>query len=204
MKIKTADIVTFAVIFILVSSILGLYTFKDDQKGQIPENAFYYQDYLVYEDQDGFFTMIFLLTNNQQIPVQFRLDPRELSTISIDRGTVNLVQNADKIYTTFNPNEKQVGKIQVAVLEVSRLISLVNAKGPSIIESFSEDTNPITLDIPLRTCTDSTAEELVIQFEIGNTNEIVKISDCVKVIGKDNDALINSADRLGYALVGIY
>jgi len=73
-----------------------------------------------------------------------------------------------------------------------------------IIDAYTQDADPIDPDVPIKTCSDSTTETLVIEFKIGTKDEVYMNGNCVVVEGKTADSLIESSDRLGYALVGIY
>tara|TARA_Y100000034_G_C6898341_1_gene414690 strand:- start:1975 stop:2604 length:630 start_codon:yes stop_codon:yes gene_type:complete len=204
-KIRTADVVTFAVVFILVSSVFGLFVYRQDSSSQLPDNAFTYKDVTFYEQSDGFFGVYLLRADGQVQPVSFRLDPREMDQIEIhnERMTTR-ISNADKIYTVFNPNlDINYGKVAVAIGEVARLLPLTTKNQVVSTDAYIEDSEPINPDVPVRNCDNIPAGVIIIVFEIGDENKIGGSGKCLKVEGTNEDNLIKAADRLGYMLVGI-
>jgi len=73
-----------------------------------------------------------------------------------------------------------------------------------ITDAFIKDSDPIDPDVPIKTCSESTLDTLVIEFKLGYQDNVYMNGDCVVVEGKTADSLIEMSDRLGYALVGIY
>ena len=205
MKIKAADIVTFAVIFILVSSIGGLTVYKKDKDTQLPDNSFIIESgnggqYRI-DEYDGQFFAFLKLSNGADYYLGFRTDPRELDSITIDLEAVTIISSANKIYTSVNP-EDTGGKVAVAVLELDRAISLLNPV--KITEAFYKEAVPENPNVPLKGCKDSTADQVIIEFRI-DVQESVYVEDkCVVVEGTSSNSLIKASTRLGYALVGIY
>ena len=205
MKIKATDIVTFAVIFVLVIGLGGMAGYKSDKDSKLPTNSFLFdslngREYLVAED-GGTFIVYLPLDTGQYYTMGFRLDPRELRNLELDLSTLNATYNAKTIYTSVNPDDPGA-KVGVAKLGLVRSISLVNPT--KITESFVKDSDPINPDIPIKNCDDSTPENLVIEFRIGSQDKVYLAEDCVVIEGKDADSLIEVSDRLGYALLGVY
>ncbi len=205
MKIKATDIVTFIVIFVLVSGLTGLSMYREDKNTQLPENSFYFtsdagREYLFAED-GGTFIAYLPMSTGQYYRMGFRVDPRELRDTPIDLATMNATYVAKSIYATVNPFDSPA-KVGVAKLQLARSISLMNPV--RITDAYTKDSDPINPDIPIKTCNDATAETLVIEFKIGTKNEVYMDGNCVIVEGNNADSLIESSDRLGYALVGIY
>jgi hypothetical protein len=205
MKISPSDIVTFVVIFILVSGLTGLSLYREDKGAQLPDDSFYFtadngREYLFAED-GGTFIAYLPMSSGQYYTMGFRVDPRELDGKSIDLVTVNATYAAKSIYLTVNPFDSPA-KVGVAKLELARSISLMNPV--KLTDAFIKDSDPIDPDVPLKTCNDSTADILVIEFKLGNQDKVYLNGDCIVVEGKTADSLIEMSDRLGYALVGIY
>jgi len=205
MKISPSDIVTFLVIFVLVSGLTGLSMYREDKGSELPDDSFYFtsengREYLFTED-GGTFIAYLPMSTGQYYTMGFRVDPRELSDTELEFSTVNTTSDAKSIYATVNPFDS-AAKVGVAKLELARSISLINPV--KITDAFNRDSDPINPDIPIKTCSDSTLTTLVIEFKIGNQDRVYMNEDCVVVEGKTADSLIESSDRLGYALVGIY
>jgi hypothetical protein len=205
-KFKGADFITFLVIFILVTSIFGLYTNRPQTDQQVaPEPSFFYEEVAFYEQSDGFFGVYLQRSDGQVQPISFRLDPRTMNDILIESDLNQKIRNATKIYTSYNPNlDTSYAKMAVAIGEVTRLLPLITVNRAVSKNAFTEDANPIDPNVPIKTCKDATLEYPVIEFEIGNQNRVNSEGFCINVIGKNADDLILSADRLGYSFVGIY
>ncbi len=205
MKIKATDIVTFIVIFVLVSGLTGLSMYREDKNTQLPENSFYFtsdtgREYLFAED-GGTFIAYLPLSTGQYYTMGFRVDPREIRETPIDLATTNATYAAKSVYATVNPLDSPA-KVGVAKLQLARSISLMNPV--QITDAYTQDSDPIDPDVPIKTCGDATSETLIIEFKIGTKDEVYMDGNCVVVEGKTADSLIESSDRLGYALVGIY
>jgi len=204
LKLKASDFITFLVIFILVTSIFGLYANRTDNKQQAPEVSFFYDDVAFYEQSDGFFGIYLMRSDGQVQPISFRIDPRTMNDIALEPHLNKKIRNATKIYTAYNPNlDISYAKVAIAVGEVTRLLPIITVNRAVSKGVFSEDSDPINPDIPIRTCDDATLEYPLILFDIGDENKVNSDGYCISVIGKDEDDLIRSADRLGYSFVGI-
>jgi hypothetical protein len=205
-KLKGADFITFLVIFILVTSIFGLYTNRPTQSQQAaPEPSFFHGEIAFYEQSDGFFGVYLQRSDGQVQPLSFRLDPRTMSDILIESDLNQKIRNATKIYTTYSPNlDTSYAKMAIAIGEVTRLLPLVTKNRAVSKTAFTEDSDPIDPDVPIKNCEDATIEYPIISFEIGNQNRVNSEGFCIHIIGKNADDLILSSDRLGYSFVGIY
>jgi len=206
-KIKSTDIITFFTVFILTSSLFGLYSFKDTEDEFIlPDNVFEYNSKLnngtyYVEEEDNVFIVYLPLSNGQYYKMGYRLDPRLINNYEYPSDVLNLIQSNNKIYLSTNPNIID-GKINVAILELANSISLAGLdSNTKMIESFTEDSNPINPEVPLKSCD---SKDFVIEFNIVDRNEGVFIGDnCIQINAINSDRLINYADAVGYGLVGI-
>ena len=206
-KIKSTDIITFFTVFILTSSLFGLYSFKDTEEEFIlPDNVFEYTSsynngtYFV-EETDNIFLVYLPLSNGQYYKMGYRLDPRLINEYNYPDETINLINSNNKIYLSTNPNIID-GKINVAILELANSISISSLNSNTkMIEAFTVDSNPINPEIPLKSCK---SNEFVIEFNIVDRREGVYIGDnCIQINAINSDRLINFADSIGYGLVGI-
>ncbi len=204
-KLKASDFITFLVIFVLVTSIFGLYVNRQDTKEQNSrEPSFFYEDIAFYENPDG--TVIVLLqAQDRTLPVEFNLDPRTMSDISIERNIKSKIRNSTKIYASFNPNANKATPARIigAITELARITPFVTVNRVSPSLAYTEDTDPIDPDTPIKTCNDATIEAPVLIFEIGEENKVYSEGYCVHLVGKNGDDLMLSADRMSYAMVGI-
>tara|TARA_Y100000287_G_scaffold176438_1_gene167121 strand:+ start:68 stop:709 length:642 start_codon:yes stop_codon:yes gene_type:complete len=206
-KIKSTDIITFFTVFILTSSLFGLYSFKDTEDEFIlPDTVFEYtssynnRTYFV-EETDNVFLVYLPLSNGQYYKMGYRLDPRLIKEYNYPDETINLIKSNNKIYLSTNPNIID-GKINVAILELVNSISISSLNSNTkMIEAFTVDSNPINPEIPLKSCK---SNEFVIEFNIVDRREGVYIGDnCIQINAINSDRLINFADSIGYGLVGI-
>ena len=170
---------------------------KEEKK---PSNLIQVGSYEFYILEDYTFGT-FLNAGDKKIPIAFRLDPRKAENISIDTSVVQKVLSAKKAYLTYNPNQKNLGKIAVAAAEISRITSIYKIPTTG---AFMEDTNPVDPVTPIRTCADAGNTSVVIallpaESETGITTD----GNCINVKGKNADELILAADKLGMNLVGI-
>jgi len=205
-KIKSTDIITFLTIFILTSSIFGLYNFKDkEEEFELPENVFEYTSKLnngtyFIEEIDNVFLAYIPLSNDQYYKLGFRLDPRELSNYEYNVNVLNKINNQNKIYLSTNPNIVD-GKINVAILELQNSLALSGLnRNLKMIEAYTQDSNPINPEIPLKSCKDN---DFVIEFNIDNNDGVFVKENCIQINSTNSDDLINYADSIGYGLVGI-
>jgi hypothetical protein len=157
--------------------------------------------YAFYQLADGTFVTEYE-TGGGKIPIQFRLDPRAASNMTLDDTSVSAILNSNKIYMTSSPNQPDLGKFAVASAEISRILSLY---GLETIAAFTEDSDPPSPSVPLRTCDDASlsTKTAVIYLALGNTTGIANYGNCITVTGKTADDLILAADKLGYNLIGI-
>jgi len=156
--------------------------------------------YSIYALSDGTFGAFVKGTSGKDIPIAFRLDPRNASSIPIDNTSVERLLNSQKVYVIVDPDETELGKIAVAAAEVSRIPPLYNI---DVVGAYAKDANPPNLNVPIRTCDDVTGTTSVIYLNVGDVTGIENIKGCIHVTGKNADDLILAADKLGYNLIGI-
>ncbi|MEK9789209.1 MAG: hypothetical protein VW380_01920 [Candidatus Woesearchaeota archaeon] len=205
-KIKTTDIITFLTVFILTSSIFGLYNFKDSEdQFELPDYVFEYTSKLnngtyFVEDIDNVFIVYIPLSNGQYYKLGFRLDPREISNYEYNFEVLDKINKQNKIYLSTNPNIID-GKINVAILELQNSLALSGLnRNLKMIEAYTKDSDPINLEIPLKSCKDN---EFVIEFNIASNNGVFVKENCIQINSTNSDDLINYADSIGYGLLGI-
>lgn len=199
-KYNTTKLMSIFIAVIMSGSILGIiaYNMGGEKEEKLPENTFEYKGYLFAEDDQGFFWVRGVI-NGKETPVVFRSDPRNLSDIYITSDASQRLLEAKKVYIAYNPNKHSSSKMNIANYQLSRLFAALKIP---VVAAFSEDTDPISPDIPVRECKNSKDLVPIIMLDIGDETKITS-GDCVYVRGKDYDALILAADKLGMNLVGI-
>lgn len=163
------------------------------------------KEYTFYSLEDGTFGT-FVYQGTTQIPIEFRLDPRNASQIDMEKSNViEQMLSSDKIYITFNPNQENLGDVAVAAAEVSRITGKVY--NVPTIGAFTEDSDPVDPNVPLRTCNDVIDQEEITVIEIkvmeGLAPKITKNNNCIRIIAGDSKDLVLAADKLGMHLIGI-
>jgi len=200
-KLNAKKLMVFFTIFVLFGSVLGIWVFNTPNKQELAPDGFQVSGYTFYEVQDGTFGAFLPTTTGEQWPIKFRLDPRKAGNITIDQLSTEKIYNSNKIYISYNPNQEGISKVVIAAIEIARVVPLVI--GLPITEAYTEDSEPINPNVPLKTCTDASETTAVIVLEVSDSNEVVREGECVIVRGETPDNLILSADKFGMHLVGL-
>ncbi len=187
---------SFIIIATMTFSVLAI--FESGEEDEPQENVIQLGGYTFYDIGDGTFGT-YVTLGQQKIPILFRLDPRNATAIPIAEQAVKQIFTAQKVYITFNPNQKNLSKIAVAAVEISRILALY---GIPVTAAYTEDANPVNPDVPIKTCNDVSDTVTVLYLGIGKT-EIDTYGGCVLVTGETTDELILAADKLGMHLLGI-
>ncbi len=198
-------------VIIMVLSVLAFslsFTSNNNQDTQeeYPEIIIQSEDksYTFYEIDNGTTYLTGATIAGQEIPVQFNLDPREADSILLDDTAVLRALGASKIYMSFSPNSSDLGRIGVAVFQVSRILGMVY--NIETVGAYTHDANPIDPNIPIKTCEDATNTIPVMVFEVDETSKEDKVileNNCIRIIGKDYDGMAYAADKLGMYLLDI-
>ncbi len=155
--------------------------------------------YTFYELPDGTFSTN-IIVNEKQVPIAFRLDPRQADKIYLEVSATQKVLGAQKVYIAFDPNQPDLSYFSIASAEISRILSLYTIQ---TVGAFLKDSNPVNAAVPIRTCSDATMNLPVIVLALSNKNAIELSNNCITVRGKTTSDLIFAADRLGLDIVGI-
>ena len=142
----------------------------------------------------------YLNIGGKKVPIAFRLDPRNASSISLDTSAVKQVSTAQKLYITSDPSNDEKAKIAVAAAEIARITGLYNLE---TVGAYTKDSDPPNTNVPIRTCDDVNQQITVIELGISDFTGIKNEKGCVKVSGANADELILAADKLGMNLIGI-
>ncbi len=166
---------------------------------QEDKNAIQISGYTFYALPQGTFATLVTL-GGKQIPIEFRLDPRNAKDVYLSDGAINSLATATKVYIVFDPNQPDLGYFGVASAEISRVLSLYNIP---VVAAFLRDSNPVNPSVPLKTCADADRTTTVITLALANYTSVNYDSNCVRVAGKTVNDLILAADKLGMHLLGI-
>jgi hypothetical protein len=163
------------------------------------KSAIQVSGYTFYALPQGTFATLVTL-GGKQIPIEFRLDPRNAKDIYLSDGAVNSLATATKAYIVFDPNQQDLGYFGVASAEISRVLSLYNIP---TVGAFLRDSSPVNPTVPIKTCADAAQTTTVITLALANYTSISYDSNCVHIAGKTVNDLILAADKLGMHLLGI-
>ncbi len=163
------------------------------------KDAIQVSGYTFYALPQGTFATLVTL-GGKQIPIEFRLDPRNAKDVYLSDGAVNSLATATKAYIVFDPNQPDLGYFGVASAEISRVLSLYNIP---VVAAFLRDSNPVNPSVPIKTCADADRTTTVIILALANYTSVNYDSNCVRVFGKTTNELILAADKLGMHLLGI-
>ena len=194
-------LVSAAILIFMVGWVFAAYYGMGSDDTNTDENIISVQGYDFYQLQDSTFGT-YLNIGGKKVPIAFRLDPRNASSIGFYESVVQQILSAQKVYITFDPNTEDKAKMAVATAEIARITSLYNLE---TVGAYIKDSDPPSPNVPIRTCDDVQEFTTVIQLGIDNSTDtnIKNENGCITVFGKTADELINAADKLGMNLIGI-
>lgn len=181
------------VAIIFIGSMFAIFSGEEEEN----QNALEVNGYKFYESNGGYSTKI--QTDNGEQAISFSSNPEDLGNISVDEATISALSGDKKVYITFNPNQLSLSEASLAYYDLGGILGY--AKG-SVIIAFTEDSNPVDPNVPLRTCADSDKYN-IIELSLGDVNKVVNDAGCVKIIGKDTEGLQKASSKLAMWLVGV-
>jgi len=195
-------IISVAILIFMVGWVFAAYYgVKGSDDTQDSEQTITIGNYQFYLLADSTFGTYFNV-GGKKLPIAFRLDPRNASTISLDPSAVEQVLSAKKVYITFDPNVEDKARMAVASAEIARITSLYNIE---TVGAYIKDSDPPSENVPIKTCDAGQQFITVIELDVNNLTDtnIKNEKGCVIVSGKTADSLIDAADKLGMNLIGI-
>ncbi len=167
---------------------------------------FEYNGYNFYEHVDGHYVLNYPFSG-KEIPISFYVDPRDAEDFEVT-DNVRYLKQANKIYLAFNPNEGSSRQLSAAAVEFGRILPFVNSDldSSTIVMSFTEDTDPITEEVPVIGCEDATTLQPVVVFELDEaitSPRVYNKKNCIHVQANNYTNLMLASDRLGYGMLGI-
>jgi|GEM_PF-1642722 len=190
------------IIVTMIGWVLAIYV--DNQTNDNNSNGgstFEVSGYTFFMTPDGAFNTMYE-TGSGEIPVPFRLDPREATNISIDSTAVPALLASTKVYITSSPKVDNYAMYAMAGVQVARLLGLYSIQ---TLGAYTEDNEPPNPNIPLKTCADVSAEKKtsVIYVHLGNETAVRNENGCINITGITPEDLVLAADKLGYHLIGV-
>jgi len=157
-------------------------------------STFNYNDYEIQEIREGNYvgykTKVFI---NEQGPffMNTRYSPKDLEDISINERLRPYLNNKTELYIHITGlNESFKGKTSIAALELNVLI-----------ERFFSI--PVKYEDNVKNCSNSFNKTLVIDFRLGNKNEIYIENNCIIAVAKTEEDFIRISDRIIFHLLEI-
>ncbi|MBT4540679.1 hypothetical protein HOC35_04145 [Candidatus Woesearchaeota archaeon] len=178
------NIIGLLIAFVMVSSLLGAWQGGYVAMDKYKDFKFRSKEYNVFGKIDGEW-------------IQFKYHPTELESIEASPEALQTIKDSKMIYVTFDPEDKQIGAIELARIE--------------IIESFSSEFNiypvvGVTMNssqyqaYPLMTCDNATSIIPVLYLKSSNETKITKEGDCIYVYGSNNIEFKPLQDRIRYSV----
>ena len=192
------------IIFTMIGWVLAAYVDNQsnpDDNNNNNANTFDVSGYTFFMTPDGAFNTMFE-TGGGEMPVPFRLDPREAVNIPIDDSAVPALLSVSKVYITSSPKVENYSYYAMAGVQIARLLGIY---GIETLGAYTEDNDPPNPNVPLRTCSDANLERkvAVIYVHLDNTTEVRNENGCIHITGPTVEDLVEAADKLGYHLIGV-
>jgi hypothetical protein len=163
-----------------------------------------YGEYPLIQDGNDWFVKVFIPKRNNSYNIEMRNSPFEVENITFHNISyvLNKIVNSDQIYLSVDP---ELGSLAVVgMIELSRITGqrydIYNIPTTGALTRSTNFSDPTT---PIMNCANSTASDLVIEFEIAQENMIYPKDNCIIVSGTDEENIVKSTDRLVYTLLGV-
>ncbi len=199
----TVLIATLVIIIIVIASIFLLTKFyKSDDIPSGISGYVIYNNFEFYNTSNLWTTEIQLRSDNVHL-LQTRFNPYDVEHIPVPENLRDTVAQAEHIYLTVEPN--LTSTTVIGMIEVGRVLgkkyNIFNIPTNGALTYLPEsDYDNVT---PIVNCADSTPENLVMWFKIGNTTEIYKQDDCFIIQGTDDWEVVKAADMVVFELLDI-
>jgi len=170
--------------FLMVTSIAGYVGNKDSDSEQ-----YKYNKHLFVKVNNGWLTTV----ENRQVFLNY--GPKELENLSVDKVLLNELNNAQKIYISFNPDNE----IERGVYELqNNVFPLISTQ---MVRACTDDVEGCE-DKLIKNCSDASQYTMIISIKRLNETKAVYNNNCLDING-DGDDLIKIIDKVILRLLGI-
>ena len=176
--------ITFFIVFVFVSSIIG-FIYSGDT------DTFKYNGIKFQRTQTGWFTII----NNQRLT--FDYFPSEVEQIELSIEIKDLILNRPEIDSTSNVDDLFLEEISLAQYTMALTL------GSSNIYIRSGFTTNNTFNMPIITCNEATIAVPVIYFKQSNQTKVTLEDSCIIAEARNNLDILRIKDRLLFSILGI-
>jgi len=208
---KKSSIFNYFIVFLTIIIIAVALWWLVDKKSDSGKPYTVYNNYVIYEDKDEKslrYIVEVVVNNGNKYSHFFKRYPSDLVELDYEEGlrgkvlygNVESSVKKDKIYLSFNPNMDGADILTAGTLV--QILGTSNAgiyKIPVVISVSEDNNNP---DFPVKTCEDSTDEEMVIELRYGDP-KIYSDGECVVIQGNNREDFINMNDLLSYIILGV-
>jgi len=184
-------IIILTVIFVLISA-------------NKPEKVDYsqYNGYYFNKTSDLGLWRTTLKTGSGDVVYDFYYHPLDVENISYNNSLnlyiIVVAKNHGNFTIAYSPELAGFGKAAIAGTEITKVIGTYINVNSGFTESL-----PGYPDLPIHNCSESGPRAHVLEFSLGETNEIISDQYCSKIIATDLDNLIKLADTYIYRVMGI-
>lgn len=190
--------VAFGIVLLMVVGIVAYRNYE--ARKTLQENQYNGFD---FQQTTGGLWVTRIEVGQQPYDIPFYYHPRETLTVGVHRDAPNpLLRGApSEVYIAVDPDAG--AKVVIAGVEIARITgskyNLLN------LETRSALTRPAAerVDIPIVNCQHATADRVVIQFEQGRQNAVMREGNCIRLVYTDANESVRVADRYAYMLLQI-
>jgi len=177
-------VITFFIVFIFVSSIIGfIYSGETD--------SFKYNDLKFKRTQTQWFTTI----NNQRLT--FDYFPSEVEHIELSDDIKITIKNKPEIDTTSDIDDIFLEEISLAQYNMALTLASTNIY---VRGGFTANN---TYDMSIITCEDATAAIPIIHFKQSNQTKVTLEDNCIIAEARNNIDILRIKDRILYSILDI-
>ncbi|PIN81317.1 hypothetical protein COV13_01600 [Candidatus Woesearchaeota archaeon CG10_big_fil_rev_8_21_14_0_10_32_9] len=191
MGIPVGIIIILAIVYLLVS------TNKPAQVDYSQYNGYYFN-----KTSDLGLWRTTLKTGVGDVVYDFYYHPLDVENISYNNSLslyiIVVAKNNGNFTVAYSPELSGFGKAAIAGTEVTKVIGTYINVNSGFTEAL-----PGYPDLPIHNCSESGPRVHVLEFSLGEKNEIISDQYCSKIIGTDLDNLIMLADAYIYRVMGI-
>lgn len=188
-------------VVVLIVILAVLYFTMFSNKPSVEDKYSNYNGYLFNKTEIGLWRTT-LKTGIGDTSYDFYYHPLDVENVtynnSINLYVIAVGKNKGNFTVAYSPELSSYGKAAIAGSEVTKVLGTYIAVRSGFTEPLPEYP-----DIPVYNCSSSSPFNYVLEFKLGESNEIVSKDYCTLIVGEDLDSLIMLADTYVYRSMGI-
>jgi hypothetical protein len=152
-----------------------------------------------YNDFKLFNNGQFWVLNYNNKDINFLYFPSSIDYINISKNAINIINNTEYIFFSFDPNDKYINNLELIRMEFEKEMNFNFNK--NIISSILNN-NSVVYSFPVIDCNNATQNVPVIIFKSGNQTGFDYENNCIiATTNQGNFRLLK--ERLIYGLIGV-